>query len=186
VDASRRTEPLMTAEDLYALPDDDQDYELVEGRLVVSEPPGFGHGEIALHIGAMLLGFVRPRGLGAVVVESGYVLARRPDTVRGPDVSFVRADRRPAREVAHRYYEGAPDLAVEILSPDDRATEVARKVAGYLRAGTQAVWVVDPEDRTVVVHTPDGLARMHGPDATLDGGAALPGFACVVAELFPS
>ena len=121
----------------------------------------------------------------AVVVESGYVLARRPDTVRGPDVSFVRTERLPAPDVAHRYYEGAPDLAVEILSPDDRATEVAREVAGCLRAGTQAVWVLDPESRTLVVHTPDGIARLHTSDATFDGGMPLPGFSATVASLFP-
>jgi Uma2 family endonuclease len=183
--ASRTAEPLLTAEDLYALPDDDRRYELVEGRLLVSEPPGWSHGRMAVRIAVVLDTFVQARGLGEVAVESGHVLARRPDTVRGPDVSFLRTERLPPQDVAHRFHEGAPDLAVEILSPSDRAGEVARKVAGYLRAGTQAVWVVDPEDRTVVVHSPDGPARMHGPDATLDGGPVLPGFACVVSELFP-
>ena len=183
--ASRTAEPLLTAEDLYALPDDDRRYELVEGRLVVSEPPGWAHGTIAAHIAVTLSLFVRSRRLGVVAVESGHVLARRPDTVRGPDVSFLRTERLPAREVAHRYHEGAPDLAVEILSPDDRATEVARKVAGYLRAGTQAVWVLDPESRTLVVHTPDGIARLHTTDDTVDGGDALPGFSATVAALFP-
>ena len=183
--ASRTVEPLLTAEDLYALPDDDRRYELVEGRLVVSEPPGWAHGTIAAHVVVALSLFVRAHRLGMVAVESGHVLARRPDTVRGPDVSFVRTERLPGRDVAHRYYEGAPDLAIEILSPDDRATEVARKVAGYLRAGTQAVWVLDPESRTLVVHTPDGLARLHGPGDTVEGGAALPGFSAAVASLFP-
>ena len=160
--AHRPTTALLTAEDLYGMPEEDERYELVEGRLVVSEPPGWTHGSIAANIAALLLGFVRPRRLGAVVVESGYVLARGPDTVRGPDVSFVRADRVPHADVAHRFYEGAPDLAVEIVSPDDRAREIARKVANYLQAGTRAVWVVYPDLGTVVVHTPDGLSRRHG------------------------
>ncbi len=182
---SPTAEPLLTAEDLYGLPEeDDRRYELVEGRLVVSEPPGWTHGGIATRIAVALYPHVRAHRLGEVVVESGYVLARRPDTVRGPDVSFVRADRLPAREVAHRFFEGAPDLAVEIASPDDRAAEVARKVAGYLRAGTRAVWVVYPDTRTVVVHAPDGLARLLGPDDALDGGDVLPGLALPVAELF--
>jgi Uma2 family endonuclease len=179
------TDRLLTAEELYDMPEDDARYELVEGRLVVSEPAGCEHGEIAVQVGALLLAFVRPRRLGAVMVDSGYVLARGPDTVRGPDVSFVRADRRPAREVAHRFYEGAPDLAVEIVSPSDGAAEVARKVANYLAGGTRAVWVVYPRTRTVVVHPDDGPPRMLGSDDTLDGGAALPGFACPVAEFFP-
>lgn len=179
-------DPLLTAEDLYGLPDEDQDHELVEGRLVVSEPPGWTHGRLAVRISARLHAFVEARGLGEVVSESGYVLARRPDTVRGPDVSFVRTDRLPAPDVAHRFYEGAPDLAVEIVSPDDRAAEVARTVAGYLRAGTRAVWVVHPDTRSVVVHTPDGLARLLGPDDVLTGGDALPGFTVTVAELLPA
>ena len=178
-------ERLLTAEDLYGLPDDDQDYELVEGRLVVSEPPGWRHGDIAALIAAALVPFVRAHGLGRVVVESGYVLARRPDTVRGPDVSFVRADRLPAADVAHRFYEGPPDLAIEIVSPDDRAAEVARKVQGYLRAGTRAVWVVYPDTRSIVAHAPDGLARLHGPDDAIDGGDVLPGFRVPLAELLP-
>ncbi len=179
------TEPLLTAEDLYRLPEDGRRHELIDGRLVVSESPGWTHGGIAAQVAAALIPYVRARRLGQVVVESGYVLARRPDTVRGPDVSFVRADRLPAREVAHRFYEGAPDLAIEIVSPDDRAAEVARKVAGYLRAGSRAVWVVYPDTCSVVVHAPDGLARLHGPDDTLDGGDVLPGLALPVAELFP-
>ncbi|MGZ8413319.1 MAG: Uma2 family endonuclease [Gemmatirosa sp.] len=140
---SPTAEPLLTAEDLYGLPEDDRRYELVEGRLVVSEPPGWTHGGIAAQIAAALMPFVRAHRLGQVVVESGYVHARRPDTVRGPDVSFVRADRLPAREVAY------PDL------------------------------------HSVVVHAPDGLARLHGPEDILDGGDVLPDLAIAVAELFP-
>ncbi|GLC24437.1 Uma2 family endonuclease [Roseisolibacter agri] len=182
---SLTTEPLLTAEDLYGLPDDDQSYELVEGRLVVSEPPGMWHGALVMRIGTRLTAFVDANSLGLVVAESGYVLSRRPDTVRGPDVSFIRTDRLPARAVAHRFYEGAPDLAIEIVSPGDRAGELAHKVQGYLRAGTRAVWVVYPDTRSIVAHTPDGLARLHGPDDAIDGGDVLPGFTAPVAELLP-
>ncbi len=178
-------EPLLTAEDLYAIPDDDRRYELVDGRLVVSEPPGWWHGALAVRIAALLDRHVMEHRLGFVVGEAGYVLRRGPDTVRGPDVSFVRADRLPPRTRAHRFYEGAPDLVVEIVSPDDRAGEVARKVAGYVAAGAAMVWVVYPELRRVVVHRADGTARMLGEDATLDGGEVVPGFAVPVAELFP-
>ena len=183
---SSPSEPLLTAEDLYDLPDDGRHrYELVDGRLVVSEPPGMTHGGITVNF-AMLLGtFVRQHRLGRVYGEAGYVLRRGPDTVRGPDVSFVRADRLPPRGRAHRFYEGAADLVVEIVSPGDRAGELARKVAGYLAAGTALVWVVYPEIRTVVAHRPDGTARVHGEDDTLHGGDVLPGFAVRVAELFP-
>lgn len=179
------TERLLTAEDLYDLPDDGfHHYELDAGRLVVSEPPGEWHGSIAVNIGAALLAFVRPRRLGAVMVESGFVVRRGPDTVHGPDVSFIhreRARRGPARE---KFVEGHPDLAVEIVSPSDRAGRVTRKVAGYLERGTGLVWVVYPRKRLVVVHTPDGTTRLvREPDA-LDGGDVVPGFRLPVAEVF--
>lgn len=182
---SSPSEPLLTAEDLYDLPDDGRHrYELVDGRLVVSEPPGMTHGGITVNF-AMLLGtFVRQHRLGRVYGEAGYVLRRGPDTVRGPDLTFVRRDRLPAPEVAHRFYEGAPDLAVEIVSPGDRAGEIARTVAGYLAAGTRLVWVVYPARRTVVAHRPGGTTRVFGEDGTLDGGDVLPGFAAPVAEVF--
>jgi Uma2 family endonuclease len=151
----------------------------------VSEPPGWGHGEVSVIIGARLLAYVEPRRLGSVTGEAGYVLARGPDTVRGPDVTFVSAHRRPAREVAHRYYEGAPDLAVEVLSPDDRASEVAEKVDEYFGAGARLVWVVNPKTRSATVHTPDGIARLLRETDTIDGGDVIPGFTCPVAELFP-
>jgi Uma2 family endonuclease len=183
--ARTQTGAPLTAEDLYELPDDGYRYELVRGELRVSEPPGWGHGEISVIIAATLLAYVRPRGLGAVTGEAGYVLARGPDTVRGPDVTFVAAARRPAPEVEHRYYEGAPDLAVEVLSPDDRASEVAEKVDEYFAAGTRLVWVVNPKTRSVTVHTPDGIARNLRESDTIDGGDVIPGFACSVAELFP-
>lgn len=179
------TDRLLTAEDLYDLPDDGyHHYELDAGRLVVSEPPGYTHGSLALRIGARLLAFVEPRGLGAVAVESGFVLHRGPDTVRGPDVSFLRHTRVPQGDAADKFVEGTPDLAVEIVSPGDRAGNVARKVAGYLASGTAIVWVVYPRRRLVVVHTPDGGKRLvREPDA-LDGGAVLPGLAVPLADVF--
>jgi len=179
------TTHLLTAEDLYDLPDDGfHKYELVNGRLVVSEPPGHEHGSIALFIGARLLAFVEPRRLGAVAVESGYVLRRGPDTVRGPDVTFLRRARLPAPEEAHKFIEGAPDLAVEVVSPGDRAGEIARKVAGYLASGTRLVWVVYPRKRLVVVHTPDGGKRLMRESESLDGAGVLPGFTLPLADVF--
>jgi Uma2 family endonuclease len=99
-------------------------------------------------------------------------------------VTFVRRDRLPPADRAHRFYEGAPDLAVEIVSPGERAGEIARKVAGYLAAGTSLVWVVYPERRAVVAHHPDGTTRVHGEDATLEGHDVLPSFAAPITEVF--
>jgi Uma2 family endonuclease len=181
------TERLLTAEDLYELEDDGfHHYELDEGRLVVSEPPGLGHGNLALRIGARLLAFVEPRGLGVVSVESGFVMRRGPDTVHGPDVAFVRRDRAPAPDTPEfeRFVEGHPDLAVEIYSPSDRPGRLGRKVAGYLARGTGLVWVVYPRRRLVVSHTPDGATRLVRPPEALDGGDVLPGFTLPAGDLF--
>jgi Uma2 family endonuclease len=176
---------LLTAEDLYEYHDRRHRYELVRGELRVSEPRGWEHGTIAIQIGALLHQFVRAHGLGYVSGEAGYVLERGPDTVRGPDVAFIRWDRRPGPDVEHRYFEGAPDLTVEIVSPSNRASQVAEKVADYLTKGTRAIWVIHPMKRQVVVYTPDGAARTLGESDRLDGGDVVPGFSCTVAELFP-
>ncbi|GJG85648.1 hypothetical protein tb265_08290 [Gemmatimonadetes bacterium T265] len=176
---------LLTAEDLYDIPDDDHRYELVRGVLQVSEPTGFGHGTLATRIGALLLAFVRPRKLGQVAAEAGYVVERGPDTVRGPDVSFIRAERAPVGVAAEKFVEGTPDLAVEIRSPGDRPGKIAEKVAEYLSNGTPLVWVVEPRKRLVIVHTPDGVTRVLRDGEVVDGGSVLPGFTAPVSEFLP-
>ena len=177
---------LLTAEDLYDLPDDGRHrYELVRGVLVVSEPPGFTHGDLSVQIASLLRAYVQPRKLGKVVGEVGYVLERGPDTVRGPDVSFVRRERVPTGPAADKFVEGAPDLVVEIRSPSDRPGEIADKVAGYLARGASFVWGVDPRRRVVMVHTPDGHTRLLRDGDTIDGGGVLPGFTAAVGELLP-
>ena len=175
----------LTAEDLYVLPGDARRYELVRGQLRVAEPPGLRHGVISALIAARLLAHVQPRRLGTVAVESGYVLQRGPDTVRGPDVTFLAAERQPPAERAHRFVEGAPDLAVEVVSPGDRPSEIAEKVDEYLASGTRLVWVIYPDTRRIAVHDGGRATRLLRVADTLDGGDVLPGFACPVAELFP-
>lgn len=176
---------LLTAEEFGELPDLGQPYELVRGVVVVREHPMPVHGVLAAQIGALLINFVRPRKLGRVTVESGYVTERGPDSVRGPDVAFVRMDRVPTRADLDRYVEGAPDLAVEIRSPGDRAGEIAEKVAEYFRGGAKLVWGVEPHRRVVLVHTPDGHTRLLRDGDTIDGGDVLPGFTAPVGELLP-
>lgn len=180
----RRPGTLMTAEDLYELPDGSKGYELVRGELRVSEPPGHVHGLLALELGARLSAFVRTRKLGVVTVESGYVLHRDPDTVRGPDVSFVRRDRRPPAERAHLFIEGAADLSAEIVSPSDSRAEVAEKVSDAIAGGVRLVWVIYPKTRHAVVHTPDGIPEIVHADGALDGRDVVPGFSLPLAELF--
>ena len=157
--------------------------ELVRGELHTMIPPGAQHGRIAMNLGWKIRSHVEAHSLGTVfAAETGFVLARDPDTVRAPDVGFVRTGREPVPE--RGYYPGAPDLAVEVLSPDDRPGYVREKVAEWLEAGTQAVWVVDPRKRTVNVHEPDREPRLLEATDTLHGGDVLPGFELAVAEIF--
>jgi Uma2 family endonuclease len=172
---------LMTAEEFAALPEFDCRQELVRGVIEESPLPLPGEGAAAAAVAAALLGFAAPRGLGHMFGPTGYVLERDPDTVRGPDVSFVRAGR--AADPS-RYLEAAPDLAVEIVSEHDRSGPLGEKVREYLAAGAGLVWVVRPDDRTVTVHRPDAPAATLPADGELDGGAVLPGFRCRVADLF--
>jgi Uma2 family endonuclease len=158
--------------------------ELIRGELVMMTPAGFEHGRIAHRIGVCLDTFVKQRQLGVLTTaEAGFVLARNPDTVRDPDVAFIAKDRVPPSAVPG-FFEGPPDLAVEVLSPNDRASDVLAKVHEWLAAGCLAVWVVDPQQKTVAVYDNHGAVALHRPDERLDGGAVLPGFSVDVADLF--
>ena len=179
-------ERVLTAEDLEVLPErPGVRYELHEGKLV--EMPGAGgiHAAIVVRLVLLLHQFVTSRRLGFVFGDGlGYILRRHPDTVRIPDVSVVRRERVPAEGIPEGFWPGAPDLAVEIVSPHDRAEEVHERVRDYLVAGTRLVWVLWPKSRTVTVYWPDGTARELGPDEKLTGGDVLPGFDVTVSELF--
>jgi len=138
-------------------------------------PPGAEHGRVTINLTRPISIHVEERGLGTVyAAETGFVLSRDPDTVRAPDLAFVRADRPPAP--ARGYYPGAPDLAVEVLSPDDRPGYVRDKVAEWLEAGALAVWVVDPYKRRVTVHESGHEPMVLGEADLLRGGSVLPGF----------
>jgi Uma2 family endonuclease len=146
--------------------------ELVGGQVVEVVLPGVRHGFIVATITSLLYKHVHDHSLGLALAETGFILSHDPPTVRGPDAAVVLAAR-IAAPVPVRFFPGAPDLAVEVLSPDDRPGEVAPKVADYLRAGTLAVWVVDPESRSVTVHTRAGATR-YAANETLDGAPVLP------------
>lgn len=102
--------------------------------------------------------------------------------MRVPDISFVTWERVP--DVSDKFREGPPDLAVEVVSPSDRATAMHRRVQDYLTSGTRQVWVLWPSQRALTVYEADGSARELGADALLDGGNVLPGFSVQVADLF--
>src|SRR3954464_15362773 len=138
--------PLMTAEDLLHANMPDKRTELVRGRLIVREPAGYRHGAVAMNLAVRLFQHVDLTGAGQLLAaETGFTLSRNPDTVRAPDIAFVRRDRVPVE--TQGFPEMAPDLAVEVLSPDDRPGETLAKVGDWLDAGAQLVWVIDPERR---------------------------------------
>jgi Uma2 family endonuclease len=180
-----RAERITTAKQLLENPDLGR-CELVRGQLIMMTPAGFEHGRIVANITAPLTEHVRRKRLGVVTgAETGFHIARDPDTVRAPDVGFVCARRVPP-EPTTGFFPGPPDLAVEVLSPDDRASEVLAKVQQWLGAGCRAVWVVDPRTRTVSVYlTQNRLAVLSGSDE-LTGGEVVPDFSLPVAEIFAS
>ena len=146
-------EALLTAEEYLKLPDQGQPTELVRGRIVMMNMPGFRHGLICSSIARLLGNFVSDRDLGRVISnDAGVVTERGPDSVRGADVAFYSFARLPKAIVPEGYPTVAPELVFEVLSPSDRWPDVLAKVSEYLRAGVLAVCIVDPEQEVVVVH----------------------------------
>ena len=146
---------------------------------------GREHGVIANWLAYLLTSYNVEHPLGVVsAAETGFVLARDPDTALGPDVAFVRTERLPQGTDESRLWPVTPDLAVEVYSPGDQADEMAIKVGAYLDAGVQLVWVVYPKRHNVVEYAPGGQERILGDDDTLDGGEVLPGFSHPVRDLW--
>jgi len=174
----------LTADELLQLRLPGKCTELIRGVLVVREPAGYRHGEVAARLATLLANHVNAGNLGRVLAaETGFVLARDPDTVRAPDVAFIRRERLP--DPAPRgYAELAPDLVVEVLSPDDRPGAVLAKVADWLNAGSRLVWVVDPERREARVYRADGRESLVSEGGVLEGEDVVPGFACDLGSVF--
>jgi Uma2 family endonuclease len=145
------TQTITTAEQLLHNPGLGR-CELVRGESIMMSPGGFEHGRIIMNVAVPLGVFLKQNPLGVLLgAETGFWIAQDPDTVRAPDVAFVRADRVGASPVKG-FFPGAPDLAVEVLSPDDRASEVLDKVRDWLQAGCHSVWIVDPRTRTIAIY----------------------------------
>jgi Uma2 family endonuclease len=179
------TTRLLTAEELEKMPQSNAHVELVKGEILTMTPAGYQHGKIALYIGAAVLAFVRQNMLGEVYgAETGFILFRDPDTVRAPDAAFV-SNERVAQQTRHEgFFNGAPDLAVEVVSPDDKDEEVEAKVLDYLQAGTGLVWVVRPRTRTITSYRSRTDIQLLTEGESLEGGDVLPGFSIGVRDIF--
>ncbi len=173
----------LTADDLLRLQPPDKRTELVRGRMIVREPAGFRHGDVAMAIALAMGQFLRSHNLGRLLAaETGFKLFTNPDTVRAPDVAFVRLDRIPD-PLPRGFAAFAPDLAVEVLSPDDRPGEVLEKIGDWLSAGTRLVWEIDPERRLARAYRADGTISIITDADALDGEDVLPGFSCGLREI---
>jgi Uma2 family endonuclease len=175
----------MTAEEFLDYPLEDVKGELVRGELRVTPPGGGPHGTAASNLHYLLSMYAREHGLGRAFVDGiGYELVQLPHTVRVPDCSFVRAERLPPGGIGPGLLKPAPDLAVEVLSPSERALDLEEKLDDYAIAGTPLVWVIDPVRRSVAVYELGQPRRRLSESDRLDGGDVIPGFSCQVAEIF--
>ena len=166
----------VTAEQLLKMPDDGHRYELVAGELKKTALGGWEHGVVGGRLGALLGHHVCQRRLGEVLLAgTGFVLARNPDTVRAPDIAFIEKDRVAAAPREEAFWPGAPDLAVEVVSPSDTVNEVDEKVKAWLDAGTRVVWVVNPKGRTVTVYRSSTDIEILTEDNELSGGDVVQG-----------
>lgn len=176
----------ITADELWRMPDDGYHrYELDRGRLLVMTPAGGLHGLVASRLHVALATHVDEGRLGVVLsADTGFKLESDPDTVRAPDVAFIARKRIAAEGISERFWHGAPDLAVEVLSPSDRRSDVNEKIAQYLKLGVKQVWFVEPSQRRVTVHTPGHPPQELHESDTLDCGELLPGFRYSLSKLF--
>jgi Uma2 family endonuclease len=176
---------LVTAEELLRMPDDGLRHELVRGELRTITPAGQKHGKIAMRIGIRLGTHVEQHELGEVyAAETGFLLSTDPDTVRAPDASFVSRDRLPNSGDDSGFLIGAPDLAVDVLSPRDTFGDVEAKVFEWLDAGARMVVVVNPKTQSATVYrSRSDIVHLTEADE-LDGGDVVPGWRLPIREIF--
>ncbi len=177
---------LVTAEEFARMSFPDRHVELVKGEIDEMPPAGHEHGGVGMALAWRLARHVEQKSLGKVyLAETGFILSHNPDTVRAPDVAFVSARRADEQKRRTGFFDGAPDLAVEIVSPDDTDSQIQDKVYEYLEAGTSLVWIVRPRFKTITVYRSLTDVRvLTGKDA-LDGDEVIGGLQIPLAEIFP-
>jgi Uma2 family endonuclease len=175
----------MTADELFLMKDDGFRYDLVKGELRKISPAGSEHGAIIIRLTVALGQYVEENDLGEVfAAETGFKLATNPDTVLGPDLSFVSNEKIPPTGIPVKYWPGAPDLAVEVVSPGNIRREIEEKIEEYLVAGVGLVWIIRPKQHVVTVHRSNTEPATLTESDTLDGEEIIPGFQYSIARLF--
>ena len=177
--------PILTIEEYERLPEpDDHKTELVRGMVVREPLPSPYHGKTQAQLAYHLLTFVKQHALGEVFTEIGVVTSREPDTVRGPDVAFFSFQRLPD-PLPRSFFETMPSLIVEVVSPSNSVPDILRKVAEYLDAGTEMVWVIDPIRRTAIVYREELEIQLLSEDDFLPGEEVLPGLKLKLRDVLP-
>lgn len=177
--------PRMTADELIRLPRGTARYELWRGELRTMPLHGAIHSLLSVRVSTTIHQFVRRHELGLVVGGGcGFHVEHDPDTVLAPDAAFIRQARIPESGLPEGFWPGAPDLAVEVVAPDDATSAVDDRSRFWLTAGAECVWIVNPRTRTIDIDVRNSARRTLAEDEVLSGGALLPGFESRVADLF--
>ena len=179
--------PALTSVDEYSRLPDPKDgtwLELRRGIVVTVARPNWEQGEIIGTVDGLLKSFAKKHRLGRVSVESGVITERAPDTLRGPDVSFMSKERMPLSERMNHYASVTPDLCVEVLSPSNTRAELNEKMSEYFSTGARMVWLIDPDERSVTIYEQPNEGRVYKGRSVISGDNVLPGFTCTVGELF--
>jgi Uma2 family endonuclease len=176
---------LMTVEELIRLPSGQYRYELINGELKTMSPTGHNHGRITMRIASPLAQFVWEQKLGEVfAAEMGFKLTSNPDTVLAPDVSFIGERQANGLRSSPGYWPGPPDIAVEVISPSERKTDVRAKLLQWLGYGVRRVWIVDLKQETITIHKSATEAQTLTYIDELRDEELLPGFMIKISDIF--
>jgi Uma2 family endonuclease len=176
---------LMTAEELIRLPRGQFRYDLVKGELITMAPAGEEHGAVTVNLTVPLAQHVKTHNLGRVYsAETGFKVESNPDTVLGPDIAFVSREKLEVTGIGKGYRQGAPDLAVEVISPSESKSQSEQKAFRYLSAGTRLVWLVKPQTHSVIVYRSASDVTVLNEGDQLKGEDVVPGFSFSVREIF--
>lgn len=177
----------MSLKEYARLPEPEDGYtcELVQGMVVREPGPAWSHRLLQFRLARHLHAWIEETGQGEVGLEGDCIIRENPDTVRVPDVAVLLQHRIFDNEPGG-WIRGAPDIAIEVLSPSNTVRQMREKTIEYFEAGALRVWIVDPKARSIVIHRPDGTLSLFLEGDRLEDAEALPGFALDLAELFES
>jgi Uma2 family endonuclease len=175
---------IWTDEEFMALPDDGDRYEIVNGELVNMGNSGIAHGNLCAFLAGTLALYVRPRKLG-VTCDSSTAFKMKSGNKRSPDISFIAKERlKGLKKLPKGFFEGAPDLAIEVLSPSNTFEEIHSKLVEYFESGCKLAWVINADEESVLVSRKPQPEKLLKITDTLDGEELIPGFTLAIAELF--